>query len=598
MGARGHQAASDGAGIEVPATAAGTPGEALLGADPGIPRTVHAVRRRYIQRHTAALVVTASGEAVAMLPEHPDGPQLIDGAQLVAQLADSLDAWILATDDAGRLFDYLAAVGPTVHAGFVAQGTVSTWAPILVRGKQPDRWREERATFTRFGWRMRRGKTDRIRAWHMVLDPHGFAATTPEAVLGLDGREREDDVFRLGRLALWARDVCMFCAEAGLEVRPSRGGIAAQLLTDCRFWPEWRRKVPRIVNDHARAQLPGNHYQQFRQGMVREAREADQAAAHHQAAVRARFTDADTLYGRGRWRGGTDEARPWCRPTDPKWAQLVSRPGLHFLRVDVEAEAAAYPGPSWPWQRNAGQHTVAVWSEELPDLIAEPGVRVLFLVGSIASDGSSTALNVYGRFALDQLERANPRRRAWLKSLLLSVYGLMAQLPQPPGSFSTRPTRRSHKAPLLVGGRLVTAHVAHSTATREARYVNVADRGIIEAETRAESVRMARRHLDAEDAERAELIAIYADSVLYADKIGGLSAALDAGAVPPGSIPPRPYLEPRGTWKPPRTLTNLEVLDAVSWTADQAEKLPGRPLSSRERRPGAGDPPGPNQAGA
>lgn len=536
-----------------------------------IPRFVRS-RIRDVHVRQLAAVTVRDGTAAMLIPETAE--LLIDD-EIVGRLAAKTDTpWAVATDDAGRLYDWLEVAGPTID-GWKATGAIREARAYKPTGGMA-RAATVYATFTDFGW----GK----RARAIVLDPTAFCDLPIDEILG--SPERGEDVSRLlMRIALWGGDVLDWCRSAGVNVRPGRGGIASQFLTDARWWPVRRRKVPRRLNAEARDELPGNYYRLFSDDDHPRALELDQKASHHNVASRVSFTDADTLHGYGATgERATLDARVMCRPGDPRWPELLAMRGLFWFRVRVGRPAVSRTVPL-PQIASAGEHIIPVWSTELPDLLAEPDVEIVGIVGAIASRTSSSALNGYARFALEQLHEhgENRRRMRWLKPLLLAVYGTMAQSPKPYVSFSTTPTAASTTEIVVLGTRLVSVHVARSARAQEPRYVNVPDRGIIEAETRAETIRVARAVEQLHDEERsAELVALYADSVLVAPgaRFGSAASDGDEHAAWVREISRTASRAGRGVWRE-QPLSNLTMLAVNAYRSDEVTKRPG---VSRDKR--------------
>lgn len=546
---------------------------------PTIPRTVRARSRTTRERNICAVAHGDDGEPVMLIPTTAE--VLVGGPEIVARLARATDVpWLVATDDAGALYETLEEYGPTID-GWRASGSVREARTYLKTGGL-SRARTVHAAFTDFRW----GK----HAAAIVLDPQQFTDAPPAEFLDVPLAERGDVSRLLMRLCLWAGDVTRWCQQAEVDVRPGRGGIAAQFLTDSRWWPERRRKAPRRLNDLARDELPGNHYRLFSEEKHPSAIEFDQASAHHNVAARVTFTDADTLHAFGAVGAAAYEAgdRLWIRPDDTKWPAVRNWPGLFWARVDVEPAAAdrRVPLPQLP---ASGRHTIPVWSSELEDVISEPGVTLVGIVGAVVSRSRGDALNGFAAWALEQLgaSAGNTRRLRWLKPLLLAVYGTMAQAARPHVSFTTAATANSTPELVVLGSRLVSVQVARSARAIEPRYANVVDRGIIESETRIETVRIARAleaESDAADAaESAELVALYADSVLVAPSGPRAGAAAADGLEHrewAAALEERVRAAARSTWRSSE-LHDLQMLAVNAYRSSEVTKRPGVARSTR-----------------
>jgi hypothetical protein len=544
-----------------------------------IPRTVRARSRTTRERVICAITHDGEGLPAMLIPTTAE--VLIGGPEIVARLARATDVpWLVATDDAGTLYETLEQYGPMLE-GYRASGSIREARTYLKTGGL-SRARTVHAAFTDFRW----GK----HAAAIVLDPQQFTDTPAAEFLDVPMCERGDVSRLLVRLCLWAGDVTRWCQQAGVDVRPGRGGIAAQFLTDSRWWPDRRRKAPRRLNELARDELPGNHYRLFSEDRHPSAIEFDQKSAHHNVAARVAFTDSDTLHAFGAVGAAAYEAgdRLWISPDDPKWPTVRNWPGLFWARVDVETRASdrRVPLPQLP---AAGRHTVPVWSSELEDVIREPGVALVGIVGAVVSRSRGDALNGFAGWALEQLAESAGQagRLRWLKPLLLAVYGTMAQAARPHVSFTTTATANSEPELVALGTRVVSVHVARSSRAIEPRYVNVVDRGIIESETRIETVRIARaleRESDAADAlELAELVALYADSVLVAPSGPRAGAAAADGLEHlewAAALEGRVKRASRGEWRS-SPLTDLQMLAVNAYRSDEVTKRPGVARSTR-----------------
>lgn len=521
-------------------------------------------------------VTFCDGEPIALMPATAE---TLIGAEVAARLhtmntetrTKDDPGVCVVTDNPAALWRYMDDRGPACGEDYQAWGTVRV-AHIQTAATIPDGASIQRVTavFAGFRWGKRRGV--------MVLDPTAYCDASAADVIGAHHGDTAEHT--LMRLSLWASDLVRWCAAAGVHMRPSRGGIGAQFLTDARFFPRRRRKVPAWINDLVRPYLPGNFYRVLSDRHHRSALELDQRGAHHQAAARIAFTDPDTLGGFGHVTDPTG-AGVFMRPDDPAWADFVTRPGLYFLRVRVSRESGTHPY-QLPELCGEGERTAAVWSVELPAVLDDPGIEVLWIVAAVVSrprddDDQGAGLRGYGEWAWDQLGITPPRRAAWLKGLLLSVYGVLAQGARPMGRFSSEPTAHSVPMVVVLGGAIAHVHVAVSRRTTEPGYANVCDRGLIEAETRQESRRLAA----AVEAERAafgaELVAIYADAVIVATPDGDHGGAL-AGDADEHARWAR--ARTRAEWRA-RPRSHLQMLGAHGYTSAEVTKMPGVPRASR-----------------
>jgi hypothetical protein len=110
-----------------------------------------------------------------------------------------------------------------------------------------------------------------------------------------------------------------------------------------------------------------------------------------------------------------------------------------------------------------------------------------------------------------------------------------------------------------VAGDFIEMHCVAPESSREPLITNVIHRGMIEAQTRLESLAMARSLTSY----GLNVLAVYADAVI-----------VERGALP--LLPP--------PWRLQAHLTNLQFFDATHFTSDEMERLPGIPRAVDERR--------------
>jgi hypothetical protein len=344
----------------------------------------------------------------------------------------------------------------------------------------------------------------------------------------------EPEIVRILRWAVTLRD---FCAANNLDVRPTMGGISSQLLTDPRFYPNARRKVPAQTNQRARENLPGNHY---RLNVIpsphRDYRAVylDQRRAHHYHAKLLSFPHADHLYAYGDfcnltriWR---DNVSPWFM-------------GLYYLDLQEPCR-----GKHYSWLPRGGGPAF-VYTNELSHLL-DMGYVVNGVYAGWGSTHRDIGLNRLAAWCCDQLdEYGNPR---WLKPLLLSTYGTLACRPTDAEAVF-RLAKTSKMRTVLTGRRSVTGKATVRPMKLEPGFVNVIQRGMIEAATRSESVGFA-QHLEWQG---QRVLAIYADAVIVEDDDDRPLPAL---------------FEP---WEVKRTLNHYQPINMQAFISDGMTRLPG-----------------------
>jgi hypothetical protein len=362
--------------------------------------------------------------------------------------------------------------------------------------------------------------------------------------------KRYDDVLpigetRIGRLRSWGIALRNFCDAQGVDVRPTSGGIASQFLTDHRFYPHARRKVPTSINERVRECLPGNHYQlniDPTPGPEFTAHYLDQKNAHHYHAQHVTLPSANHLYAYGRF---TDLSE--CVFTDvPKRFH-----GLYCLDLEPPQKSGRDPflwlslgiDPGAPLER------VFIFSNELHHL-ADSGFRITGIRAAWGSSQPDCGIPQYARWAQTQL--ALHHDPTWLKSILLSTYGTLATKPRVSEAVF-RLAASGSPVELRTGHRTINGLHSRGKHKLEPRIANVLHRGMIEAATRSESVGLAQWLTH----EGFHVLSIYADAVMIEhddDK----------------PLPPLP--EP---WRSKQTLNHLQFLNQQAFVSGEMTKLPG-----------------------
>lgn len=359
--------------------------------------------------------------------------------------------------------------------------------------------------FAFIGWHKSINAKSGWRRKHFPVDPLLFTASFKS--------EYKTQCKDLETVFQWAQTVRRFLEENDLAFRATQTGIAAQLLRDKRFYPVARRKIPRTTNERARSHLPGNFYlHEANRKLLYNALEVDQKSSHHSCAATLTFPDANALYAKGYFRHLFD--KPFAHKGTTLFNRLISEYGLFYVKLKVHPSAARssylLPAAEYAGTDATARKCAFVYSNEVPDLLTT-GVEIEYIIAAWTSDKVDTGLNRFARWALQELERCSPSERRWKKPLLLSAYGLLA----------TRP-RKVVVGYLQGKGTLTHYHIGRGKtmqfATHESRsefepgFVNVIHRGMIEAETRLRSLRMARLL----ESHGFRILTVYADAVYVA----------------------------------------------------------------------------------
>lgn len=390
---------------------------------------------------------------------------------------------------------------------------------------------------TFFGWRNsntggRSGK--RRNDYHVALDPQTFAGARNNLPL----RETLE----------WAQEIRDFCVTEGLQLRPTGGAVARQLLRDSRFYPEPRRKVPRATNERARVALPGNYYKtRTETGKEYEAHYLDQEKCHHYHASTLDLPDSDSLRAHGNfktlsglWRKEPERVRSFMRrfhglllleiywPRKQRNSDMFLPPFLEsYLRIPDQGPIQVY-----------------VWTCET-DMLAYFGVHVRGIVAAWGSYKTDTGLRSYAKWAMEQTPTPV------IKPLLLSVYGTLATAARKRRViFAKTNSKKAQPIEIRVPGGVLTGMVVQTNSATEPSTNNVIQRGMIEAATRCECIMLAeilRR-------EGYNVLAIYADSVFVEHDLS------------------EPTLGEIRPWRNKHRLARLEFLSPNAFTAYDADK--------------------------
>lgn len=339
------------------------------------------------------------------------------------------------------------------------------------------------------------------------------------------------------RLLLWAVSIRDFCDSEKLDVRPTSGGIAAQFLTDRRFYPELRRKVPAATNERVREFMPGNYYVlNVHPVPNREYTAAylDQSRAHHYHAHTTALPDANHLYAHGDFINLS------------KVCFADTHPGFHGLYcLDLERT----PGKKafqWLGRNLTG---VFVYSNELQH-IHDMGFRVSGVRAAWGSRTRDMGIPKYAKWCETVLDTYADA--PWLKPILLSTYGVLATKPRHAESVFCM-AKSGDRVELHTGKNKLSGLRTRARYKLEPRIANVLHRGMIEAATRSESVGLAQEL----NATGHRVLSIYADAVIVEID--------DDNPLPTLPTP----------WRTKETLNHLQFINQQAFTSGEMTKLPG-----------------------
>jgi hypothetical protein len=389
--------------------------------------------------------------------------------------------------------------------------------------------------------------------YHYALSPHIFCLKSiHELRKGIPGEFATPH-----KLMEWGKEIREFLQKHELNLSPTAGGIAAQLLRDERFYPTARRKVPRHTNATARIQLPGNYYCLYnaKEGRsIHRAAYLDQSAAHHTAAAELDFPSSNSLMRHGRYSTGKD--LPFARHGTEKFNDFIGRYGLFYLAF----EAPRFFDKDFPLPNcgdSEGYHRGYFYSNELPYL-ADLGVRIRHIIACWVSPDRDPGMNEYAKWALEQIKSAPQDAKPWLKPTLLSTYGVLASKPKFL-EFGYKRCKNGTPTKYPCGSGFLEVEAKRSKKMREPLMSNVIHRGMIEAETRLRSLQYARELTS----QGYTILAVYADSVF-------VESSKDLPLIPP-------------PWRLQEYLTALRFQSSTHFTSLEISKTPGLPENFRNR---------------
>lgn len=350
------------------------------------------------------------------------------------------------------------------------------------------------------------------------------------------------------RLYEWGGNLRKWIRRNKLRFSTRKGGLAAQLLRDKRFYPKPRRKVPKLTNEKARTAMPGNYYAMTtdRVGkLYSKVYVIDQENAHHYAAETVQLPDANTLFAHGRYR------TQWDKPC-ANYDKLIQQYGLFRVRIWVPKYLG---GVLPPFASKSGLHNVYLYSNEL-SLCRELGIEIRHIAYCWTSPHLDTGLARYAQWAQREVTE-HPHERPWLKPTLLSAYGILGVRPRQLESAYYR-TDKGEPKRYLLGPMPIMMKQIKTKREVQGNVANTVHRGLIEAETRRLSIVLARQF----ETEGNTVIAVHADAVLVKDE----------GQTLP--LLPKP-------WRVKDRLTGFTAIDHVSFESDSMVIMPGRKRAAR-----------------
>lgn len=368
-----------------------------------------------------------------------------------------------------------------------------------------------------------------------------------------------------------------FCRDNGMPLAGQRGKVGSAFLRDPRFMLHSQRRVPQFINEQTRGYLPGNHYElRTEVDKAHNGTYLDITSAHHEAAKKTDFPDPSGLRARGAasskdWAEcpltEIDPLRePWAKRGTAKFNAVLNTYGLVAVRAlyrGTSKDSILHPA-AWSASPNR-PNLVFAYTNELP-LLEKSGFTIEAVEAAWTSGKTDKTLNRYAEFAIETLKSAPEEHKPWMKSLLLSSYGMLGKKPSQYQSVSNLKGEPFHW-PTPNGW--IEGKLQRTTGkSRSASVTNVIALGMIQAETRRNIIETA-NYLSSFG---VTILALYADSLI----VGVTSQDSHKSRVRRGvyhSAGALPMLPPE--WRVKTELTGLRFLNSVSWVSNEEEKLPG-----------------------
>ena len=467
------------------------------------------------------------------------------------------DATLAEDGEVGTLDDLIVALPKMTPTLFVSLGSADLLARLdtFYAAQFPTSWQFRVSNYERdiclpdgtliasrvslaikfFGWK--NGN------YHKLIDPVTMYGKRLSDIMPSDISKHVEGGGGLGpagRLLSWGIMLRDFCDENNIEIRPTMGSISAQFLTDPRFYPDARRKIPACINQRVREQLPGNHYHleaDTDDDTEYTAIYIDQSRAHHYHARNIKLPDANFLYASGNFIN-LDTIAFTELPTD-----------FHgLLCVDLEAPTTPIP---FDWLTRPEQlDRRFIFTNELPHVL-DSGYKIIGVRAAWGGHKRDIGIPRYAAWASLQLD--SHHNAAWLKPILLSAYGMLAMKPRYAEAVF-RLARSGIPTSLPTGRRKLSGLYVCSSRKLEPGVANVLHRGMIEAATRSESIGLA-QYLS--EGLGFKVLSIYADAVIIEKH--------DHRELP---VLPEP-------WRVKQELTHLQFLNQQAFLSGEMTKLPG-----------------------
>lgn len=347
-----------------------------------------------------------------------------------------------------------------------------------------------------------------------------------------------------------AMSITDLCEARGVKFTAGRGALATRLLKGSPQWAPGRRAAPAFVNDLARTKLPGNYYglSATPHRNYKGALYVDQVSAHHAVASTIDIPHPDHVRARGLHRlaevGQTGRWRDSVRD--------VEGAGLLAVVVNVRHIPDRLKHLHPPFLHTPGRRLEFIYTNEAHYFDGKHAV-IEYVVAAWTSPVPDPAVREYAGWALDHRTGGIGR-----KPLLLAAYGALALRTDRPTTTYYARHPRGLDTELPNAGRFAEVVRERREGQPQPTIVNVLARGLIEAETRARSLRLAQQF----HAQGIPVLSVYVDGLI-----------VDTDRLP--ILPPG--------WEVEGALTNLSFQNSSSFLSDELRKQPGVPHTNEHR---------------
>ena len=358
--------------------------------------------------------------------------------------------------------------------------------------------------------------------------------------------------------------ILTLCHLRKVNFRNTRGSLSGQFLKASPYWKsergyKTRRPAPKFINDFSRNYLPGNHYSissNVTGRAINSALYVDQENSHHSVANSIHIPHPEFIRARGYYKSALRNQQY------KKWLDRIpiNQAGLFLCRVEIATitNNIKHLYPKWVTERKAGGHFIWIWSPEVRLFEDDHHVNINYVVCGFCTNQHDLAITEYSSWALEELKKPNKK---YIKQVLLAAYGMLAFNPTGYKSYrywaGTLHSRGSLvKIPIVDTAKEVVLKLPSHV---QSNITNVLARGIIESETRARSLELARSL----HRQKINVPQVYADAlVVESDRV--------------------PFLnEP---WRISHALTNVRIPRPNAIISDQMLKMPGMTREESERR--------------